>query len=424
VHKRTKQKLAITVGFLSVGFLLFSVLLIGCAKTEQQDPLDEFFQDMVSSTPLAGVAACIIKEGKIAWSKGYGWADIANKISMTPDKIQNIGSISKTVTATAVMQLWEKGLFELDDDVNEYLPFAVKHPRFPEETITFRQLLSHRSAIKDGPAYDGSYTCGDPTISLETWIMEYLTAEGKYYDEEENFHVWKPGEEGEIPAKPRAYTNVGFGLLGYLVERISGEKFNEYTKTHIFEPLAMNESGWLLSSIDIENHVTPYTHIPEEFKPEEDKALESLSFRFPERVWSTMLDRENPVRKGAFNPHCLYSFPNYPDGLVRTSLNQHAHYLTAYINNGEYKGNRILKEETVKMMLSDQHFGRGLCWNSYDFDVKGKLWGHGGSDPGVNTLMLFRETDKVGVIVFTNTNEVREALFAMVKQLFKEAERF
>jgi CubicO group peptidase (beta-lactamase class C family) len=186
----------------------------------------------------------------------------------------------------------------------------------------------------------------------------------------------------------------------------------------------MNESGWLLSSIDIENHVVPYTYFPEEFEPQEDKALESLSFRFPERIRRTLLEKANPPKTGSFNPHCLYSFPNYPDGLVRTSINQHARYLTSYINDGEYNGNRILKEETVKMMLSDQHFGRGLCWNSYDWEKTGRLWGHGGSDPGVNTLMLLRESDNVGVIVYTNTNEVREALFAMVKRLFGESANF
>ena len=411
-----------TAGFLVASMLLIAIIMISCEKAKEQDPLDEFFEEIVNNTPLAGVTACIIKEGKVVWSKGYGWADIENEIPMSPDKVQNIGSISKTIAATAVMQLWEKGLFSLDDDVNDYLPFTVKNPRFPEEIITFRQLLSHRSSIKDGPAYDKSYACGDPTITLEAWLKEYFTPGGEYYNEEENFHTWTPGEEGEIPAEPRAYTNVGFGLLGYLVERISGEKFNDYTKAHIFEPLAMNESAWFISGINIENHSIPYTYVPEEFKPEEGMTLESLPLRYPERILRTKLDKDSPLKKGSFLPHCLYSFPNYPDGLVRTSLNQLSHFLTAYINNGEYEGKRILKEEAVKLMLSDQHFGRALCWNSYDLDKRGKLWGHGGGDPGINTLMLFRETDKVGVIVFTNTNEVRTALFEIVKRLFQEAE--
>lgn len=420
--KKIKGNSTKTAAYLVASICLIAGLMISCEKTKQQDPLDEFFEGIINRTPLAGVTACVIKEGQVVWSKGYGWADIENEIPMSPDKIQNIGSISKTFTATAVMQLWEKGLFNLDDDVNDFLPFTVKNPRFPEAIITFRQLLSHRSSILDGPAYDASYACGDPTITLETWIAEYFTPGGEYYDAEKNFHIWKPGEEGEIPAEPRAYSNLGFGLLGYLVERISGEDFHDYTKAHIFEPLAMEESAWLISGINVENHSVPYTFVPEGFKPEEGMTLESLPFRFPKRIILTQRDKDSPPKKGAFFPHCLYSFPNYPDGLIRTSLNQISHYLTAYMNDGEYEGRRLLKEETVALMLSDQHFGRGLCWNRYDFEEKGKLWGHGGSDPGVNTIMLFRETDKVGVIVFTNTNEVREALFEMAKRLFQEAE--
>jgi len=417
IRKRTKRR-----GFLAAGILCIAVLSIGCRETKEKNSLDAFFEAKVSGTPLAGVTACIVKGDKIAWSKGYGWADIENKIPMTPEKVQNIGSISKTITATAVMQLWEKGLFNLEDDVNGYLPFTVKNPRYPDAVITFRQLLSHRSSIKDGPSYDESYACGDPSISLETWLTEYFTPGGKYYNAEENFHTWKPGEEGEIPAKPRAYSNVGFGLLGYLVERISGGDFSEYTKAHVFKPLGMDESGWFLSEVDIGNHAIPYTYIPEESDSEENTALDSLSLRYPERILRTRRDKDSPPEKGAFMPHCLYSFPNYPDGLVRTSLNQLAHFLTAYINNGEYQGKRILKEETVKLMLSDQHFGRALCWNSFDFDQEAGIWGHGGSDPGINTLMLFRETDKVWVIVFNNTNEVREALFESAKRLIKEAD--
>lgn len=421
MEKRIEDDSTKTRIFLVACMLLIAGIMIHCAKTKQQDSLDEFFKEKVNSAPLAGVAACLIKEGKVVWSKGYGWADIENKIPMSPDKVQNIGSISKTITATAVMQLWEKGLFGLDDDVNDYLPFVVKNPRFPEEVITFRQLLAHRSSIKDGPAYGKTYACGDPTISLETWLKEYLTPGGEYYSEEENFHTWKPGEKGEIPSKPRAYTNVGFGLLGYLVERISGEKFNEYTKVHIFEPLAMNFSAWLISDINIENHSIPYTYVSKDFKLEEGMTFESLPLRYKERVLRTLLDKDYPLKKGSFFPHCLYSFPNYPDGLVRTSVNQLSHFLIAYMNNGEYEGKRILKEETVKLMLYDQHFGRALCWNINYLDEEVKLLGHGGGDPGISTLMFFRETDKVGVIVFTNTYDARAELFKIVKRLFTEA---
>ena len=113
--------------------------------------------------------------------------------------MQNIGSISKTVVATAVMQLWEKGKFQLDDDVNERLPFAVRSPSHPDTPITYRLLLTHRSGIADSPAYGSSYACGDPSLPLEAWLKAYLTPGGRYYEKEANFHPWKPGEKHTIP---------------------------------------------------------------------------------------------------------------------------------------------------------------------------------------------------------------------------------
>jgi CubicO group peptidase (beta-lactamase class C family) len=102
--------------------------LIGSSKPKMQ------------SQRIPGLAACIAKSGKIVWSKEYGWSAIKRRLAMDPDStIQNAGSISKTVTATAAMQLWEKGKFDLDDDINQYLPFPVRNPSHPERLI-FVQL--------------------------------------------------------------------------------------------------------------------------------------------------------------------------------------------------------------------------------------------------------------------------------------------
>jgi CubicO group peptidase (beta-lactamase class C family) len=158
--------------------------------------------------------------------------------------VQNIGSISKSLIATAVMQLWKKGKFQLDDDVNEFLPFNVRNAFHPDTPITFRLLLTHRSGIADSPAYRSSYACGDPSIPLEKWLKEYLAPGGRYYQKKANFHTWKPGKENH-------YSNMGFGLLGYLVERVSGESLPQYTRENIIKPLGMKKTGWLLSEIDV-----------------------------------------------------------------------------------------------------------------------------------------------------------------------------
>jgi CubicO group peptidase (beta-lactamase class C family) len=397
--------------FLRTSLAAAGAFLIGLVASSISMPndLDTFIEDIMEQSHIPGLSACIVKDSDTIWSKGYGWADIENQIPMTPDIVQNIGSVSKTVTATALMQLWEKGLFKLDDDVNGYLPFKVQNPHFPDTKITFRQLLTHRSSIMDGPAYDESYASGDPQVSLDVWLKEYFTPGGKYYDRDTNFHKWKPGETGEIPATPRAYTNVGFGLLGYLVERISRVSFGEYTKEHIFTPLDMNETSWYIRDIDAKKQAVPYIYVSAEDTKNEDIK------RLNEKLG---LYKNRPVKEG-FLPLGLYSFPNIPDGLVRTSVHQLARFLMMYIGEGNYKGTTILQKATVDTMLSDNHFGRALCWYQTQMENVGNVWLHSGGDPGIRTVMMFSETNKTGVIIFTNGPG--DGIGKIITRLFEEA---
>lgn len=93
---------------------------------------------------------------------------------------------------------------------------------------------------------------------MKDWIKGYIVPGGRYYSEEGNFHAWKPGTL-EIPPDSDNYTNVGFGLLGYLVEVMGGEDFSEYCKKNIFAPLGMKNTGWYLADVYLANHATPYT---------------------------------------------------------------------------------------------------------------------------------------------------------------------
>jgi len=401
--------------------MLFSVIaasllvVFNSSAFVDQSDLDEFILETMEANHIPGLSACIVKKDKLVWAKQYGWADVENKIPMAADTIQNIGSISKTITATAVMQLWEKGKFKLDDDVNTYLSFKVRNPDYPDDPITFRQLLTHKSSIKDGQAYGKSYACGDPTISLKDWITEYFTPGSTYYDARENFHTWKPGTI-KIPRGPRAYTNVGYGLLGYLAEVLSGMDFAEYCKKHIFVPLGMTQTGWHLADIDVSRHAIPYSYYPENFKQPEDLELRSLLPRYGP-------DKQS-IKKGAFFPHCLYSFPNYPDGLIRTSVQDLSRFLRAYINGGTFEGVPILQKETIASMLSDRHLGRGLCWYTQKYKGGILTWGHGGGDPGISTQMLFIPEDDTGVIVFFNCDSPRNAYGKILNRLIAERAQF
>ncbi len=382
---------------------------LGCHAETGGIGLDEFISSQLTKSRAPGLAACIVKDDQVLWSKGYGWANLSEKVPMTPDTIINIGSISKTVTATAVMQLHESGEFGLDDDVSEYLSYSVRNPRHPDVPITFRQLLTHRSSIKDGPSYSESYACGDPMVSLEEWIREYFAPTGRYYDGEENFHTWEPGTN-DPPSRPRAYTNVGFGLLGLLVETMTGSSFSHYCQERVFRPLGMKHTGWFVSEVDTRRHAIPYSLVPDEPAP-----------GFEPRLPRQGVTKEN-LEPGGYLPHCLYSFYNYPDGLVRTGVQDLSRFLRAFINGGVFDGARILGKETVETMFSEKHYGRGLCWDKRDPDNADAMWGHGGGDPGISTYMAFRPRDGVGAIVFFNLDRPGDAMGHIFERLMEEVE--
>ena len=186
-----------------------------------ENSLNQFILAKMQEAKLPGMSACIIKNGKIQWAKGYGWADIEKQIPVTPDTVFGVASISKSVTATALMQLYEQGRFGLDDAINQYLPFPVKNPKHPLATITFRQLITHTSSIKHGfEVAEASRKSGDTFQPLGVFMHEYFVPGGRYYSDEQ-FHTFSPGKRWR-------YSTLAFGLAGYMVEVISGVPFPEY----------------------------------------------------------------------------------------------------------------------------------------------------------------------------------------------------
>lgn len=380
------------------------------ADTAWQKELAQFIRDKAQRDHIPGVAACLIQNNDITWSHSYGFADLERDIPMSLDSLQNIASVSKTFTGTAVMQLVETGLIRLDTDVNEYLPFAIENPSHPGVPITPIQLLTHVSSLRDGRAYPAYYQCGDARISLATWIREYLTPDGEYltpdgefYDPESNFHPWRPGSEW-------AYCNVAYGLLGYLVETVSGIPFYEYCRRNIFAHLEMNTTSWLLTDIDRNQHAVPYTWV-------EGGRARGRSWDGEAMGVLTADGRTgNQILEDGFQANCLYNHPNYPDGFLRTSVNDISRFLRAYLGGGKFAGRRILQQDSISDMLSvktrsPKHLRRpvreqGIVWNS-SYTIEGELaWGHGGRDPGVNTDIRILPSRNLGAIVFTNTNHI------------------
>lgn len=355
--------------------------------------LDSFIANKMKETGIVGIGASIIIDKKIVWTNGYGFADKETKTPFTPSTIMNIASISKTFTGVCIMKAVEEGKVSLDEDINNYLPFKVINPNFPNEKITLRHLATHTSSLVDrSPINDSTYYYGGRKPEpLGEFLKNYFVQGGKYYSKD-NFLNAKPGTN-------RDYSNIGAGLAGYIIEFRTGKTLNKYAKKHIFKPLKMQNSGWALNEIDINKHSKLYR-----------KKGDSI------------------VQIG------LYEGTTYPDGGVRTSIQELSNFFISLLNVGKYKKARILKTETVEEMLRFQYtetntpenvklnkVNQGIFWAT---KLGATRIGHNGSDPGVRTFMLSDLNKEFAIVIFFNT-ELEEKdggiYFDIYEELYKYA---
>src|SRR5947209_5939898 len=200
------------------------------APTQAQPPaqmtpadLDAFFAGIlpvqIQRSDVAGAVVCVIRNGQIVFAKGYGYQDLAKKTPVTPDTLFRPGSISKLFTWTSIMQLVEQGKLSLDTDVNQYLDYRI--PDKFGKPITIRNLMTHTPGFEE------------EVKDLIQPDPKRMTTLGQYMKTHIPNRIFPPGT---IPA----YSNYGAGMAGFIVERVSGEPYEQYVERHIFQPLGMN----------------------------------------------------------------------------------------------------------------------------------------------------------------------------------------
>lgn len=195
------------------------------SRAELEAYLDGFFPYALQRGDIAGAVVAVVKEGEVLLLKGYGVSDVASGAAVDPDTTMfRPGSISKMFTATAVMQLVEAGKLQLDRDVNDYLDFDI--PSTFDQPITLRQLLTHTAGFED-VFKNVLLDRAQDTPTLESYVKRALPR-----------RVFAPGSMV-------AYSNYGVTLAGYIVQRVSGETYERYMQSHIFEPLGMTHSTFL-----------------------------------------------------------------------------------------------------------------------------------------------------------------------------------
>ena len=323
-------------------------------QSQLSTELDKKIVNKLKEYNIVGSQLAVIKDNKLVFSKGYGYSDLSTEKPMTSKTVLRVASISKMVTGVAIMQLYENGKLNLNDDISKYLGYLVENPKYPKTPITIKSLLSHTSSIIDSGSYDKILETnnidGMKFIKLANVpLKEMLMVNGKYYSEK-NFGNYKPGSDFK-------YSNFGYGILGSIVENVSGERFPEYCVKHIFAPLNMD------ASFD-PGDIKQYKEIGTLYRPVKNTTPS---------VYKAQQDNYNSKKPSHTknNQPLGNALPYSPAGSVRTNVDDLTHFISMLMNNGEYNNKEILNPSTVKLMLTSHWTGNayGGLLKSYGYSI-------------------------------------------------------
>ncbi len=365
---------------------------------ELNDSLTIELQNIQDKNILPGFAVSIFTKDSILYQKGFGYSNIKTKKPYSVNSVQIIASITKTLIGVALMKAVEDGKLNLDDKINDILPFKVSNPKFPNTPITIRHLATHSSSISSTNESDEGYRFETPLLkekfpeahhpflenlnktedlSMTNYLQYKLSEKGKWY-EKNVFTSNEPGTSYE-------YSNLGAVLLAYCIELKTGKTFNDFTNKLILNPLKMNSSTWSLDQVDKEKQVTYYNEI--------------------------------------LNEVPRYRIVSYPDGGLYSSVSDLTKYFQEMMKG--YEGeSKLLSKESFQEMMKKQYdveeLTEGLCW---DLSMGVDLIGHAGNDFGTSTVAYFSPSTGIGRILFSNISierdELQDSYYGIYNLLFK-----
>ena len=345
-------------------------------STGLAERLREYIPELLRIEHVPGLNIAVALDGRVIIEEGFGWSDLEQKVAYDRNTVMHSGSMGKTYTATAVMQLVEQGALALDEPVNTYLrEFRVTNP-LGEREVTVRDLLTHQSGMTPNNA-TSDYAAPPP-------LGEHLK---RVYDEKlhDLYHgsvapLWL-GKVGQA----FMYSNYGIATLGYLVEITNPEglSFSDYVQRHIIDPLGMTSTQY--PPVQDAAHVRP-------------EIFERLSKGY--------------TGLGEWNlPTPAVYFADFPAGCVVTTPGDHIRILQAYLAGGTYNGYQLLKPETVREMLTpsipwpnlNNNGHVGLVWRLVDHGKPTFSFGHGGGHM-YGFTNDYRAWPEIGLAVAVATN--------------------
>jgi CubicO group peptidase (beta-lactamase class C family) len=334
-------------------------------KTERI--LSDLIEDAIEERGIPSISIALVKEDKIVWTAAFGYSNVRTKTLATSDTIYSTGSTFKSATATALMQLQEQGKLSLGQPINNFLEDNPVQDRLQvEKPVTFEHILSHWSGLTAGATIKPIWGRTLPK-SLEEFTSDL-------------YSVRAPEETWE-------YNNFAYGTAGLLVEKISGQEYEEYVLEHILKPLGVTTPHPVYPSADmVELMALPYNAGGSRGEPE---AVAQVHFDV------------------------------YPAGDIYLTAEDMARFLGAHLNGGVFNGNRILSEESVQNMHEPRFDGTYALGFSVSEEENGHtIIQHGGGIPGQSSMMMGDLDAKVGVYYMSNSGapeEIGKAALALLR---------
>jgi CubicO group peptidase (beta-lactamase class C family) len=387
--------------------------------------LTQQIQSIKTGHDLMGGVVTVLCGNQVLESIPFGMADYGRTIPVSDSTVFRIASISKTITAIAFMQLYEQGLFTLNQDINSILGYPVRNPSFPNTAITPRMLLSHTSSIIDGATYSSFLNATSSQNPIPN-LSELLTPSGSYY---------AAGQFNNIqPGTYYNYANINFGIIGTLIEKLSNERFDVYCRQHILQPLGISGSFNVTDLPDINDVAVLYRKVSGNWVPQADNYLGV----YP--VYSNLsgyIPGTNGLRFG-------------PQGNLRISGNDLSKLFQLLMNHGSWNGVTLLQDSTVNKMIAVQWQYNGSNGNNYyglfrswglgihritntpnqDVVLPGSqlMFGHTGEAYGLISDAYIDTTRNVGLVFITNgcgtgySTNSQSAFYTVEKEIFDAIE--
>ena len=318
--------------------------------------LDRELAAVVNDTqhPLSGLSVLAIRDGKVAYQQQFGLRRIGTAgtggvnatAPVTPATMFRIASISKMMTTFGLMKLVEEGRLELDTDVSAYLGFPLRNPHYPDRAITLRHLLTHTSSLRD----DAGYSWG-----TDTRLSDVLVPGGGKYG---SGAMWaQQGSQGKnaAPGDYFTYCNLNWGVIGTIMERVSGERFDRLMKRLLLAPMGLR-GGYNTSEFspaEVADTATLYR-----------KRTTDTEIWNPAGPWIAQVDNYGvapPAAPAGIASYVIGSNGTLfsPTGGMRMSAPDMGKIMLMLINHGKHEGRQILKPESIKLMFSEQWTNNG-----------------------------------------------------------------